>query len=67
MKVMFATKRRFAIAVLLVAGVVLGAGLLAYLMDGKDAALWKVLKLYGRGRGVVPTSSMAPSAPSTTA
>jgi hypothetical protein len=50
MKAIFATKRRITVAVLLAVGIVLGAGLFAYLTQGEDAA--KVLKLDGRGRGV---------------
>jgi len=53
MKAMFVskrkiTKRKVAVAVLLAAGVVVGVGLVAYLMEDKDAA--RVLRLDGRGR-----------------
>jgi WD40 repeat protein len=48
---MFGIKRKIAIAALLAAGAILGAGWLTYLTE--DAALLKVLKLGARGRRVV--------------
>jgi WD40 repeat protein len=59
MRGMFGTKRKttltdhtIILSALSAAGIVLGAGLLVYVTEGKDAALWKVLKLDGRGRSV---------------
>jgi WD40 repeat protein len=49
------TRRKLLAALLSAGGVGLGANLVLYFAEGEDAALWKVLKLPGKGRQVVWT------------